>query len=145
MNEGDGRPAAGRRLLSGVRYAEEPRNQEAEHIMYDEDLSDRLRDALEGMTGVSEKRMMGGLCFMLNGNMLGGAHREKSGEQLFMFRVGKENEGAALSRPGARPMQLGDRSPMRGFVFVDASLCDDIQLKDWVSLALAYISTLPSK
>lgn len=75
--------------------------------MYDEELSDRLRNALEGMTGVSEKRMMGGLCFMLNGNMLGGAHREKSGEQLFMFRVGKENEDAALSLPGARPMQLG--------------------------------------
>ena len=115
------------------------------HTMYDEELSDRLRDALEGMAGVSEKRMMGGLCFMLNGNMLGGAHREKSGEQFFMFRVGKESESAALSRPGARPMQLGDRSPMRGFVFVDASLCDDSQLKGWVSMALAYISTLPSK
>jgi hypothetical protein len=113
--------------------------------MYDEELSDWLRDALEGMTGVSEKHMMGGPCFMLNGNMLGGAHREKSGEQLFMFRVGKESESVALSRPGARPMQLGDRSPMRGFVFVDASLCDDNQLKCWISMALAYISTLPSK
>ena len=113
--------------------------------MHDEELSDRLRDALEGMTGVSEKRMMGGLCFMLDGNMLGGAHREKSGEQLFMFRVGKDSEGDALSRPGARPMQLGDRSPMRGFVLVDASLCDDSQLKGWVSLALAYISTFPPK
>ena len=113
--------------------------------MYDEELSDRLREALEGMTGITEKRMMGGLCFMLNGNMLGGAHREKSGEQLFMFRVGKESEAAALSRAGARPMQLGDRSPMRGFVFVDASLCDDRQLQSWVSMALAYITTLPSK
>jgi TfoX/Sxy family transcriptional regulator of competence genes len=113
--------------------------------MYDEELSDRLREALEGMAGVSERRMMGGLCFMLNGNMLGGAHREKSGEQLFMFRVGKESEAEALARPGAMPMQLGDRSPMRGFIFVDASLCDDSQLKGWVSLALAYISTLPPK
>jgi len=113
--------------------------------MYDEDLSARLREALEGMTGVSEKRMMGGLCFMLNGNMLGGAHREKSGEQLFMFRVGKDSEAAALSLPGARPMRVGDRSPMRGFVFVDASQCDDSQLKAWVSMALAYVSTLPSK
>ena len=113
--------------------------------MYDEELSDRMREVLEGMAGISEKRMMGGLCFMLNGNMLGGAHREKSGEQLFMFRVGRENESAALSRPGARPMQLGDRSPMRGFVFVEASLCDDSQLRDWVSLALSHISSLPPK
>jgi hypothetical protein len=121
------------------------RSRQGRHTMYDEELSDRLRDALEGMVGVGEKRMMGGLCFMLNGNMLGGAHREKSGEQLFMFRVGKEREGAALSRPGARPMKLGDRSPMRGFVFVDASLCNESQLKGWVSMALAYISTLPPK
>lgn len=113
--------------------------------MYDEELSDRLRDALEGMTGVSEKRMMGGLCFMLNGNMIGGAHREKSGEQLFMFRVGRDSESAALSQPGAKPMQLGERSPMRGFVFVDALLCDDSQLKAWISMALAYVSALPPK
>ncbi|MHA6297081.1 TfoX/Sxy family protein [Devosia sp. CAU 1758] len=113
--------------------------------MYDEDLSARLREALEGIVGMSEKRMMGGLCFMLNGNMLGGAHREKSGEQRFMFRVGKDSEGAALSFPGARPMQVGDRSPMRGFVFVDASQCDDGQLKAWVSMALAYVSALPPK
>ena len=42
--------------------------------MYDEDLSNRLRETLEGTASVSEKRMMGGLCFMMNGNMLCGAH-----------------------------------------------------------------------
>lgn len=58
-------------------------------MAYDEQLTDRLRNTLEGLAGLSEKRMMGGVCFLLQGNMLGGADRTKDGAGRFMFRVGR--------------------------------------------------------
>lgn len=113
-------------------------------LAIDEALSAQFRAALNGMVGISEKKMMGGMCFMLNGNMIGGAHRMKTGEGRFMFRVGKDNHEAAQSRPGAMPMDFTGRV-MRGFVFVDADACEDDLLKDWLSLALSFVSTLPAK
>jgi hypothetical protein len=114
-------------------------------MAYDEETTGRFRDMLGGMVGVTEKRMMGGVCFMVSGNMVGGAHREKSGERLFMFRVGKDNMQQALAAPHARPVQMGSRAPMRGFVFVDADAVDDDVLRSWLSLALSHVSTLPPK
>lgn len=113
-------------------------------MAYDEQLAARMRAALDGLQNVSEKRMMGSLCFMLDGNMIGGADRTKSGQGRFLFRVGKENQAAALARPGARPMEMAGRT-MNGFVFVDAQACDDTQLKEWIALALAFVRTLPPK
>lgn len=113
-------------------------------MAYDEDLADRYRAGLEGMVGVSEKRMMGGLCFFLNGNMIGGADREKNGAGRFMFRVGKENESEALSRDGACIVALGGRR-MGGLIFVDEDVCGDDTLKDWISLALSFVGPLPAK
>lgn len=110
----------------------------------DETLSARFRDALVGMVGISEQKMMGGICFMLNGNMIGGAHREKSGEGRFMFRVGKDNHDEALARPGAMPMDFTGRV-MRGFVFIDADACGKAALQDWISFALSFAATLPPK
>ena len=83
-------------------------------MAYDEELAERFRDALGGRVGISEKRMMGGVCFLLNGNMIGGCDRTKSGERRFMFRVGKDNDEAAAELTGASPMIQGGRR-MRGF------------------------------
>ncbi len=113
-------------------------------MAYDERLAVRFRDALAGMVGISEKRMMGGLCFFLNGNMLGGADRTKTGTDRFMFRVGKDNEEEALQRDGAAIVELGGRR-MGGLIFVDENLCDDAALKDWVSLARGFVASLPPK
>jgi hypothetical protein len=114
-------------------------------MAYDEEVSERMRQALSGVAGITEKRMMGGLCFMLRGNMLGGAHREKSGERLFMFRVGRENEAEALARPHARPMQFGSRRATGGFVFVDADRTNEVSLKSWIKLAMSYVSPMAPK
>ena len=68
-------------------------------MAYDEKLAQRFRDALENTTAITEKRMMGGVCFMYQGNMLGGADRHKTTDiGRFMFRVGKENQDKALQR-----------------------------------------------
>jgi len=110
----------------------------------DEALSQRFRDALGGMAGVAEKRMMGGTCFLLNGNMLGGADRTKDGRGRFMFRVGKENEAEALKRPRAIAMVQGGRR-MGGLIFVDESACDETGLREWIALALSFVGQLPPK
>ncbi|SFJ88187.1 TfoX N-terminal domain-containing protein [Pseudovibrio ascidiaceicola] len=113
-------------------------------MAYDEELSDRLREELEGIMGISEKRMMGGLCFFLDGNMLAGAHRIKSEEARFMFRVGKGNEAEALGRDGAEIVELGGRR-MGGLVFVAAEMCDQAALREWISLSMSFVAGLPAK
>ena len=113
-------------------------------MAYDELLSIRFRDALPARRGYSEKRMMGGLCFMLNGNMIGGADRSKDGQGRFLFRVGKETYDKALKRKGAQPMIMGGRT-MSGFVFVDEKDCNDRALRDWIALSLTFVETLPKK
>ena len=88
--------------------------------------------------------MMGGVCFLLNGNMLGGADRTKNDEGRFMFRVGKVNEAEALSREGAIVMEQGGRR-MGGLIFVREEACDFAAIKEWVSLALSFVGGLPPK
>ena len=66
-----------------------------------EALAERLRGALAKRRGVTEKRMFGGVCFLLNGNMICGSTKSD-----FMFRVGRAKEAEALARKGARPMDL---------------------------------------
>jgi TfoX N-terminal domain len=114
-------------------------------MVYDEHTSARFREALDGMPGISEKRMMGGLVFLLNGNMLGGTHREKTGERYFMFRVGKERLQEALGRPHTRPVQFGDRRPLSGFIFVEADAIEASDLREWIKLALSNVSSMPKK
>ena len=113
-------------------------------MAYDVALAQRFRDGLRGAKGVTEKRMMGGLCLLLNGNMLGGIDRTKSGRDRFMFRVGKENEAKALRRPGASIVEMGGRR-MGGLVFVDSDVCDRAVLKEWLSMTLDYVARLPKK
>jgi hypothetical protein len=106
---------------------------------YDPDLARRMRVALRSRKSVHEKKMFGGCCWMLNGNMLCGV---ESGR--FMFRVGKELEAEALSRPGARAMDIAGR-PMRGFVWVNAEDAIREGLGGWIRLAAAYVGRLPAK
>jgi TfoX/Sxy family transcriptional regulator of competence genes len=105
----------------------------------DEDLGERMRIALAGTGAVREVRMFGGLCFMLNGNMVAGTSKRG-----LMVRVGKEQQSDALSRPGAKRMEMTGR-PMEGYVFVDPPPTDDRSLQDWLALAVAFVNTLPPK
>lgn len=112
-------------------------------MAFDEALTLRMRAALGEGPDISEKRMMGGVCFFLGGNTVCGADRSKEGERRFMFRVGKGNEAAAALLQRA-PIALGDR-PMPGFYFVDGARCDDALLLRWLELALANACSLPPK
>ncbi len=105
------------------------------------ELSDRIRARLGGGPGLGEKRMFGGIAFMRNGNML--VAPMKGGSLL--VRVGLKGYAAALARPGASPMTMGDRT-MSGFVAVAGDVLeDDDVLEDWLALAEAFVATLPAK
>ena len=87
---------------------------------------------------------MGGICFFLNTNMLGGADESKEGTTRFMFRVGKGNEAEALERPGASIMEQSGRR-MGGMVFVEEKTCNKKQLQSWLVITLSFVKTLPPK
>lgn len=108
-------------------------------MAYDQDLADRVLAAIGIRPGISEKRMFGGLCIMMNGNMLCGVERDR-----YMFRVGKERQAEALAKPGASPMDFTGK-PLGGYVYVDAAVCDDETLQEWVNFTAAYVDTLPVK
>jgi TfoX/Sxy family transcriptional regulator of competence genes len=104
-----------------------------------EDLAERIRAVLAGTGSLREVRMFGGLCFMLNGNMVAGTSKRG-----LLVRVGKDQHARALARPDAKPMEMSGR-PMQGYVFVDPPPHDDQTLRDWLELAVAFVNTLPPK
>ncbi len=106
-----------------------------------EELSDRIRNRLDPRLAITEQKMFGGRCFMLNGNMLVGPMKEGG----LLVRVGKEGYAAALALPGARPMTMGGKT-MSGFVEVSGDMLEDDEvLLDWIELARSFVETLPAK
>jgi TfoX/Sxy family transcriptional regulator of competence genes len=105
----------------------------------DEELAQHMRIALAEAGSIREVRMFGGLCFMLNGNMVAGTSKRG-----LMVRVGKEQQADALARPGAKRMEMTGR-PMEGYVFVDPPPSDSRSLQDWLALAVGFVKTLPPK
>lgn len=108
-----------------------------------EDLLEQLRDRLEGLDGISEKRMMGGHCFLLNGHMVGGAGCNEAGDSRFMMRVGKDNSAKAETLPGGEPLVKGGRR-MGGMYLVDPAQPDDT-ITAWLALAVGNAQSLPPK
>lgn len=101
-------------------------------------LEDRLAKALAAHKPVA-KRMFGGLCFMLNGNMMIGTFKDG-----LLVRIGKEAR-EAMKLPGATPFKMQGRV-MEGYAMVTASgVQSDAALAKWISLALAFNATLPPK
>jgi TfoX/Sxy family transcriptional regulator of competence genes len=105
----------------------------------DDHLADLLAQAVSGRQGVSRRRMFGGDCWMLHGNLLCAA---RIGE--FLFRVGKDHEEAVLTLPGVTPMINAGRR-MGGFVWVDADAALDEGLEVWLRRAADYVGGLPPR
>jgi TfoX/Sxy family transcriptional regulator of competence genes len=109
-------------------------------MAYDEGLAERIRQHLGADPDVAQKRMFGGIAFLLRGNMAVGV----TGDDL-MVRVGPEATDAALARPGARLFDMTGR-PMRGWVVVDSSaLAEDEALGEWIDEGYAFAAGLPPK
>jgi TfoX/Sxy family transcriptional regulator of competence genes len=109
-------------------------------MAYNEQLAERVRAIVGDGPGLSERKMFGGIAFMLNGNMFCGITRDD-----LMVRVGPDRFEEALASPGARPMDFTGR-PMKGMAFVGPEgYRTDEQLRGWVEKTLEYARSLPAK
>ena len=109
-------------------------------MAYDEGVAERLRDAYEAVSNVVEKKMFGGVAFLVDGHMSCGVTND-----LLMVRVGPERYQEALRWPHAREMNFTGR-PLKGFVYVaPAGFESDEALASWVGLSLDFVSSLVPK
>jgi TfoX/Sxy family transcriptional regulator of competence genes len=109
-------------------------------MAFDEVVAGRVRKALEGAPDVVEKRMFGGIAFMVRGNMCCGV----IGDRL-MLRVGPKGYESALSRPHAKEMDFTGR-PMKGMVYIEpAGFASTGDLKDRIAMAMEFALSLPAK
>jgi hypothetical protein len=110
-------------------------------MAYDHELADRLRTALQGVDGVQEKAMFGGLAFLVGGHLAVAA----SGQGGLMVRCDPAGTGELLSGGRAEPMVMRGRE-MDGWLRVAADrVAADEVLQEWVDIGVAYAATLPPK
>jgi TfoX/Sxy family transcriptional regulator of competence genes len=110
-------------------------------MAYDEQLADRLRDLLAGDTGVAEKKMFGGLSFLVNGNMAVAA----SGQGGILVRVDPAESEQLVKTTPAEEMVMRGRS-MAGWLRLDsAEVSTDADLRAWVERGVGYARSLPPK
>ena len=108
-------------------------------MAYDEGLVQLMRDDLAAEP-ILEKKMFGGLCFLLHGNMICGVHKGGA-----MFRVGKPNDAVARAIDGVGSMMFTGK-PMQGFVECDGEVTgDDTRRTRLIALSLGFVKTLPPK
>ena len=109
-------------------------------MAYDEGLAQRVREELADTPALTEKKMFGGLCFLVGGNMACGI----VGEEL-MVRVGPDAYEECLARPNAREMDFTGRS-LRGMVYVSAEgVAEDADLSHWTGRGAGFAGSLPPK
>src|SRR5918911_1362800 len=110
-------------------------------MAYDEALADRIRELVAGERAVTEKKMFGGLAFLVNGNMAVAA----SGQGGVLVRVDPEQSEALVRRSHARPMEMRGRE-MAGWLRVDADrVRTKRDLSAWVTRGVSYARSLPPK
>ena len=109
-------------------------------MAYDEVLANRIGVILKDQPNVNEKKMFGGVAYMVNGNMCFGAT-----EAGIIVRVGPEAYEEALALPHAGVMDFTGR-PMRGWIHVESEgLASDEELHDWMTRGMRFAATLPAK
>jgi len=110
-------------------------------MAYDEDLADRIRELVSGQRGLTEKKMFGGLAFLIRGNMAIAA----SGQGGLLVRADPDESDRLVSKTAAEPMVMRGRS-MVGWLRVPAG---DVktrrQLQKWVDVGVGYARSLPAK
>jgi TfoX/Sxy family transcriptional regulator of competence genes len=110
-------------------------------MAFDETLAQRVRALLEPRSDVDERRMFGGIGFLIAGNMCCGVH----GDELIVRLEPDEAGRLVEAEPGARPFDMTGR-PMRGWLFVSAdATAEEGDLERWVRRAEAFAASLPPK
>jgi TfoX/Sxy family transcriptional regulator of competence genes len=110
-------------------------------MAYDEGLANRIREAVADEPGVTEKRMFGGLAFLVHGNMAVSA----SGQGGLLLRIDPADADTLTQRPGARRFEMRGRE-MDGWLGIDSEVvASDEDLQAWVDIGVAYARSLPAK
>jgi len=109
-------------------------------MAFDEGLAERIREELQERNDVIEKKMFGGLCFMVSGNMCCGIVKD-----TLMTRVGPEQYETCLKKKHASEMNFTGR-PMKGMIYVSPEGVEsDKELKWWINTCLKFVNSLPAK
>ncbi|MGN8224310.1 TfoX/Sxy family protein [Gracilimonas sp. BCB1] len=109
-------------------------------MAFDEGLAERVRNLLQNRDNVVEKKMFGGLCFMVSGHMTIGIVNDK-----LMARIGPDQYEECLTKPHAIKMDFTGR-PMKGMIYVlPEGLQEDQDLKTWLDTCLSFTSSLTPK
>jgi TfoX/Sxy family transcriptional regulator of competence genes len=109
-------------------------------MAFDESLAARIRGALAGKKGIDEKKMFGGIGFLLSGNMLVGVWKKS-----LIVRLGSEDGVDALQEPHVKAFDITGK-PMKGWILVEPDgIKKDDQLKGWIERAMKFVRTLPGK
>ena len=115
-------------------------NEQESPMAFDEALAERIRQQLGRRKAIEEKKMFGGIGFLLNGNMLVGVWKD-----MLVARLGADAGDAALVEPHVREFDITGRT-MKGWVLVEpAGIGEDDRLGSWIERALAFLRTLPAK
>jgi TfoX/Sxy family transcriptional regulator of competence genes len=107
-------------------------------MAYDQDLDDRINAVIAGW-GTTRKKMFGGTCNLINGNMMCGVHKDS-----LILRLGVAEAQEALSQPDVKPMDITGK-PMKGWVMVGKKGLTDSVLEQWLLKAKHYAEKLPPK
>lgn len=109
-------------------------------MAFSESLAQRIRASLAGKKGIAEKKMFGGIGFLLNGNMLVGVWKNS-----LIARLGQEAGEKALTEDSVRPFDITGKA-MKGWVLVEPDgIESDGQLRAWIERAMAFVKGLPEK
>lgn len=109
-------------------------------MAYNEQSAQRVRDIIRNQTGLIEKKMFGGVGFLLNGNMACGVNKDD-----LIIRVGPDNYSNAVMQPHTHPFDITGRE-MKGWVMVaPTGYANDTDLTDWVQSGIDFALTLPPK
>ncbi len=109
-------------------------------MAYNEEIEARIKKIVSGWKNTADKKMFGGICHLLSGNMFCGVHKE-----FLILRLGKDKAENAMKLPHVRPFDITGK-PMKGWVMVaqDGFKTDD-ELKNWLDEAKIFVKTLPAK
>ncbi len=109
-------------------------------MAYNENIESRIKKNVSGWKNTEDKKMFGGICHLLNGNMFCGVHKE-----FLILRLGTDKAEDALKLPHVRPFDITGK-PMKGWVMVaEGGFKNDEELMNWLVQARKFVETLPMK
>lgn len=107
---------------------------------FNEEIDLRIRNIISRWKNTNSKKMFGGVCHLLNGNMVGGVYKD-----FLILRLGEKQAQDALSLPDVKVFDITGK-PMKGWVMVNQKgFADDAALENWLAKARNFVKTLPSK